>query len=133
MKIIIIWGTGVFWQFWKKYFEMKWCEVIISSRKTQIQPKEAVLLWEVIIFSVSIRNTVSVIEELIPHIPPNKLIMDFTGIKTKTSESLKKYTNWEVVATHPMFWPWITSLENQNIAYDPIFPWEKWEKIKKFW
>ncbi len=129
MKIVIIWWTWVFWQFWKKYFEEKWFEVIISSRSTTIKPEEAVILWDVIIFSVSIRNTVKIIRDLLPYIPANKLIMDFTGIKLKASEELAKYTLWEVVATHPMFGPWATSLENQNIAFDPIKAWVKWEKI----
>lgn len=133
MKIVIIGWTWVFWQFWKKYFEKKWLEVIISSRSTEIKPKDAVLLWDVIIFCVSIRHTVKTIRDLIPLIPEWKLVMDFTGIKSKASEELAKYTIWEVVATHPMFWPWISSLENQNIAYDPISPWMKWEKIYAFW
>lgn len=133
MKIVIIGWTWVFWQFWKRYFEAKWFEVIISSRKTEIKPQDAVKLGDVIIFCVSIRYTVKTIWELIPFIPKDKLVMDFTGIKSKASEELSKYTLWEVVATHPMFWPWITSLENQNIAYDPINPWKKWDKIFTMW
>lgn len=129
MKIVIVWWTWVFWQFWKKYFESKWFEVIVTSRSTTIKPEDAVKLGDVIIFSVSIRNTVNTIKNLIPYIPENKLVMDFTGIKSKASEELSKYSLWEVVATHPMFWPWISSLENQNIAFDPINPWKKWEKI----
>ena len=129
MKIVIIGWTWVFWQFWKRYFEEKWFEVIISSRSTTIKPQEAVTLWDVIIFSVSIRNTVKTIRELLPYIPENKLIMDFTWIKLKASEEMSKYTLWEVVATHPMFGPWVKNLENQNIAFDPIKPWKKWEEI----
>lgn len=133
MKIVIIWWTWVFWQFWKRYFEAKWFEVIVSSRSTELTPQDAVKLGDIIIFSVSIRHTVKTIKDLIPYIPEWKLVMDFTGIKTKASEELSKYTLWEVVATHPMFWPWITSLENQNIAYDPIKAWIKWKKIYNLW
>lgn len=133
MKIVIIWWTWVFWQFWKRYFESKWQEIIISSRSTKVTPQEAVKLGDVIIFCVSIRNTVKIIWELVSYIPAWKLVMDFTGIKSKASEELKKYTLWEVVATHPMFWPWITSIENQNIAYDPIKPGVKWKFIYSLW
>ncbi|MDD3302567.1 MAG: prephenate dehydrogenase/arogenate dehydrogenase family protein [Candidatus Gracilibacteria bacterium] len=129
MKIVIVGGTGVFGQFWKKYFESKGFEVIVTSRSTTIKPEDAVKLGDVIIFSVSIRNTVNTIKNLIPYIPENKLVMDFTGIKSKASEELSKYSLGEVVATHPMFGPWISSLENQNIAFDPINPGKKWEKI----
>lgn len=133
MKIVIIWWTGVFWQFWKKYFEWKGLEVIISSRTTEIKPKDAVKLWDVIIFCLSIRNTIEVIKELIPLIPQNKLVMDFTWIKSNIIEELKKYKLGEVVWTHPMFWPKILSLQNQNIAFDPIKTWGKWQKIYDIW
>jgi prephenate dehydrogenase len=65
---------------------------------------------------------VQVIENLIPHIPPGKLLMDFTGIKTKATKVLSQYTTGEVIATHPMFGPWTTSLKDQNIAFDPVLP-----------
>lgn len=133
MKIVIVWWTWTFWKFWKDYFTKKWFEVIISSRNSEIKPKDAILLWDVIIFSISIRNSLSVMQELIPLISENKLVMDFTWIKSKTTLELSKYTLWEVVATHPMFWPWIKSLENQNIAFDPINPGEKWKIISDIW
>ncbi|EKE29606.1 MAG: Prephenate dehydrogenase [uncultured bacterium (gcode 4)] len=132
-KIVIIWWTSKFWQFWQRYFEGKWHEVIVSSRNTLIKPEEAVKLWDIIIFSVSIRSTISVIRELVPLIPPNRLIMDFTWIKIEATDELRKYALWEVVATHPMFGPWIKSLKNQNIAFDSILWWEKWDYIRNLW
>ncbi|MDD2516165.1 MAG: prephenate dehydrogenase/arogenate dehydrogenase family protein [Candidatus Gracilibacteria bacterium] len=132
-KIVIIGGTSLFGQFWKKYFEEKGQEVIITSRNTKLTSKEAVKMGDIIIFSVSIRHTVEVIKELIPEIPVSKLIMDFTGIKNEATAELKKYTSGEVVATHPMFGPWIKSLQNQNIAFDPVSPGEKWDFIYNIW
>lgn len=129
LKIVIIWWTSDFWIFWQKYFEKKWFEVLISSRSTEIKPEEAVTMWDIIIFSVSIRYTKNLIKKLVPLIPKKKLVMDFTGIKVEASNELKKYSSWEVVATHPMFWPWIKSLKWQNIAFDPINPWKKWKII----
>lgn len=127
--IVIIWWTWKFWSFWSKYFEQRWYDVIISSRKTELKPKEAVKKWDIIIVSVPIRFTVWVIKEIVPHMWKWKLLMDFTWIKIDASKELATYKDWEVVATHPMFWPWIDSLKNQNIAFDPISPWEKWKKI----
>lgn len=133
MKIVIIGWTWVFWQFWKTYFEKKWLEVIISSRTTEIKPKDAVKQGNIIIFCLSIRNTKNVIKEIIPYISKNKLVMDFTGIKSQSIKELKKYNLWEVVWTHPMFWPKILSIKNQNIAFDPIKSWKKWQKIYDMW
>ncbi len=127
LSIVIIGWTGKFWMVWKKYFERKWHNVIISSNNTQLKPEKAVKLGDIIIISVPIRNTVDVIKNIIPFIPDNKLLIDFTGIKKKASLELSKYTRGEVVATHPMFWPWVESLNNQNIIYDPINPWKKWD------
>lgn len=82
---------------------------------------------------MSIRATVKTIESLIPHIPPDKLLLDFTGIKTEATRALSEYITGEVVATHPMFGPWITSLRDQNIAFDPVRPGEKWEFLYNLW
>lgn len=132
-KIVIIGWTSKFWQLWQRYFEEKWQEVIITSRTTEIKPEEAVKMGDIIIFSVSIRYTVETIQKLIPLIPEGRLVMDFTGIKKEASDELKKYTKWEVIATHPMFGPWIKKLEKQNIAFDPIKTWEKWDFIYNLW
>lgn len=131
--ITIIGWTSKFWQFWQRYFEEKWLQVIIASRSTKITPEQAVKQADIIIISVSIRSTVQTIENLIPHIPPNKLLIDFTGIKTEATKALSQYATGEVVATHPMFGPWITSLRDQNIAFDPVRAGEKWDFIYSLW
>ncbi len=46
---------------------------------------------------------------------------------------MKKYKGWEVIWTHPMFWPNVPSLKNQNIAFDPVKKWSKWEYIYNLW
>ncbi len=131
--ITIIGWTSKFWQFWQRYFEEKWLHVIIASRSTKITPEQAVKQADIIIISVSIHSTVETIENLIPYIPPNKLLVDFTGIKSVATKALSSYSTGEVVATHPMFGPWITSLKDQNIAFDPVLPWEQWEYLKNIW
>lgn len=131
--ICIIGGTSKFWQFWKQYFLERWQVVIIASRSTAITPSQAVQMADIIIFSLSIRHTVSTIRELVPLIPPGRLVMDFTGIKTEATEELRKYTHGEVIAAHPMFGSWIKNLKDQNIAFDPIFPGKKWDYMKHLW
>ncbi len=133
MKIALIGWTSKYGAWWQEYFQKKWKEVLISSRSTKLTPKEAVKDADIIIFTVSIRYTVKTIKELLPHISEDKLVMDFTGIKKQATDELKKYTKWEVVATHPMFWPWIKSLEDQNIIYDPVFTGNKWNYIYDMW
>ena len=129
LRVVIIGWTSKFWQLWKKYFESKWHSVLVSTNSTQIKPKEAVCKWDIIIISVPIRYTVEVIKELIPFIWENKLLIDFTWIKIETKKQLLNYTKWEIVSIHPMFGPWISSLKNQNISYDPIVVWEKWDYL----
>lgn len=127
--IAIIWWTGNFWKFWHKYFEQNWFNVIISGRSTEIKPIDAVKISDIIIISVPIRYTVTTIKEIIPFIPDDKLLIDFTWIKTEASIELSKYTKGEVVSTHPMFWPWVKWISWQNIAFDPIDPWKKWNNL----
>lgn len=78
-------------------------EVVIASRSTPISPQEAIKEADIIIFSVSIRATLDVMDAIIPYIPADRLVMDFTGIKEEASHHLARYTSGEVVATHPMF------------------------------
>lgn len=129
--IVIIWGTSPFWQLWKRYFESKWHEVIVSTNNTEIKPKDAVKKWDIIIVSVPIRYTINVLKELIPFIWNDKLLIDFTGIKIDVSKELINYTKGEVVSIHPMFWPWVKSIKDHNISYDPIKTGVKWEYIYK--
>jgi len=107
--------------------------MVLSSRNTDLKPKDAVKLADIIIISVPIRHTVQVIQELIEYLPDDRLLMDFTGIKTEATCALAGYTRGEVVATHPMFGPWVQGLQGQNIAYDALNPWEKWQKIYDLW
>ncbi len=131
--ITIIGWTSKFWQLWKRYFERKWLQVIVASRSTKITPEEAVKLADIIIISVGIRSTIKTVGNLIPHIPPGKLLLDFTGIKTEATRALSQYASGEVVATHPMFGPWVTDIRDQNIAFDPVCPGEKWEFLYNLW
>ncbi|MDD2486812.1 MAG: prephenate dehydrogenase/arogenate dehydrogenase family protein [Candidatus Gracilibacteria bacterium] len=131
--ISIIGGTGKFGQFWQKYFESKGLEVISCGRSGPISPIEAIRSSDIVIFSLSIRYTKKVIGDLIPLIPEGKLIIDFTGIKQEATDEMRKYVSGEVVGTHPMFGPNVKSLENQNIAFDPIMPGEKWDFIYNLW
>lgn len=132
-KIAIIGWTWRYWQFWKKYFESKWNSVIVTWRSSEITSEEALVIADIIIISVSIRNTVKVIRELIPFIPENKLLLDFTWIKKDSLKEMKKYKKWEIIWTHPMFWPNVPSLSKQNIAFDPVKPWKKWKYIFELW
>lgn len=133
LKIWIIWWTWKFWQFWQKYFESKWLEVIVCWSNWPVTPIDIIKSADIIIFSLSIRYTKKIIKELVPEIPEWKLLLDFTWIKKEATDEMKKYIWGEVVWTHPMFWPNIKSLENQNIAFDPIMPWEKWNFIYNLW
>ncbi len=133
LKIVIIWWTSPFWTLWKNYFEDKDHEVIVSTNNTKLKPTEAVKMWDIIIVSVPIRYTSEVLKEIIPLIPKDKLLIDFTGIKLEAINELKNYNIWEIVSVHPMFGPWVSSIKNQNISYDPIVPWDKWNYIKTLW
>jgi prephenate dehydrogenase len=68
-------------------------EVMITGRSTPLTPREAVQGADIIIFSVSIRAVASAIDELIPSLPPDRLVMDFTGIKQEASRHLRQYRN----------------------------------------
>ncbi len=83
---------------------------------------EAVKDADITIFSVPIEYMVDTIKEVAPHAKENSLLIDVTSVKTKTAEALEKYSpeNTDILPTHPMFGPRVSSLEGQVVILTPI-------------
>ncbi len=66
---------------------------------------------DVLINAVSLENTVSVFEEVVPFLPENCIISDITSVKNGL---LKYYQNCgkRFVSTHPMFGPTFANIKN---------------------
>lgn len=83
---------------------------------------KAVKKADITIFSVPIEYMVDTIKDVAPHAPKGSLLMDVTSVKTETAEALNKYapSDVNILPTHPMFGPRVTSLEGQVVILTPI-------------
>lgn len=137
-KLVIIWWTWDFssWvasflnvHFWNKLdIYITWKDKEISKEVSEkIWVKyyedniEAVKNSNIVVFWVSINNTCDVIKEVWPHIKAWSIVFDITSIKKWPSEFLKKYVSKDclIIPTHPMFWPWLSSIAGQIFVLTP--------------
>ncbi len=129
-KIIvgIIGGTGKIGQFFKRFFELNECKVLISSRGNRLSPKRCAELSDVVLISVPISVTLKVIKEVAPYIHKDSLLIDTTSIKKEPVDAMVRYSKSEVIGMHPVFSPDIKSLKNKTIVLCPARTkkWLKW-------
>ena len=115
MKIAIIGGKGQMGQMFAEAFRKQECELILTGSKDN--NTEAVKDADIVIISVPIRETVKVIEEIAHHIKQDALLTDFTSVKTKPMEAMKK-AKCAVLGGHPLFDSSV-SFESQNFILCP--------------
>ncbi len=142
MRIAIIGGSGEFGRLFAKLFKEEGHEVTITGRDVHKGEKVAEQLGvgftddnvaaakegDVVIISVYIENTVEAIKQVAPHVRPGCLLMDFTSVKVEPCVAMEKHAGKEVeiLGTHPMFGPRVTSLEGLTVILTPIRL-KKWE------
>ncbi len=140
-RIAIIGGTGEFGRLFAHIFKEEGHEVTITGRDREKgmrvaraagvtytdDNKAAASDSDIVIISVSIENTVAVIEEVAPLLKKGSLIMDFTSVKTRPVEAMEANApeDTDVIGAHPMFGPRVGSLEGQTVILTPVRA-EKW-------
>ena len=77
---------------------------------------------DITIFAVPIAITEKIIEMYAPYLKLWSMVLDVTSIKKWPSNALEKYSpKWVLVLpTHPMFWPYISSIAGQIFVLCPI-------------
>ena len=128
VKVGIIGGTGQMGKLFRRFFEKNNCEVLVSSRKTNLKPKDCARQSDVVMVSVPIDVTVSVIKKIGSYINKNSLLIDTTSIKKEPVKTMLQYAKCEVIGMHPMFGPNVSSFKNQTIILCPARTkrWLKW-------
>jgi len=152
-KISILGGTGDFGSLFARAFREQGYEVLITGRNEARGRKVAQALgvgytsdniraaaWgDVVIVSVSMENTLEVIKEVAPEVREGCLLMDFTSVKAEPCRLMDSLAREgvEIIGTHPMFGPRITSFEGLVFILTPIrgerwLSWlEKWLEEKR--
>jgi prephenate dehydrogenase len=74
---------------------------------------------DIVIYSVPIAVTQKVIEETLPHLKTGTIVADVTSIKKFPSKAMQERKDLIVIPTHPMFWPYISSIAGQVFVLTP--------------
>lgn len=133
-KVLILGGTGEMGQWFTRFFKEKGYEVTVWGKggKTEIARKlevpfalnleEAIPGSDIVIVSVPINVTEETIAEFAPKMKAGSLLMDFTSIKVKPVEAMKKFapSDVEILGTHPMFGPTIPTIRGQTVILVPV-------------
>jgi prephenate dehydrogenase len=126
--ISIIGGTGQMGQFFRKFFQKQGYKVLIAGRKTKLKPEDCANKADVVIVSVPINKTVDVIKKIGNFVKKDSLLMDITSLKKEPVKAMLKYSESEVIGTHPVFGPNVKTIKNQTVILCPARgkKWLKW-------
>jgi len=134
IKVLIIGGTGEMGQWFTRFFKERGYEVTVWGRggKIEIARKMEVPFVsdleitvpesDIVIVSVPINVTEGTIAEIAPKMKAGSLLMDFTSIKVKPVEAMRKFapSDVEILGTHPMFGPTIPTIRGQTVILVPV-------------
>ncbi|MFH0834632.1 MAG: prephenate dehydrogenase/arogenate dehydrogenase family protein [Patescibacteria group bacterium] len=103
----IVGGRGEMGVCFQNFFRKRgFKKILISGRhpdgKAIISNEELAQKADVVIISVTLENTVKVINEIAPLLKEDQLLIDLSSIKTPQVEAMLK-SKAEVLGTHPMF------------------------------
>ncbi len=115
-KIGIIGGKGLMGKWLFDFFQNSGFIVNISDINTKLSNIDIIQQCKVIILSTPVNEAIKIIEEIGKLLKPDQLLLDVCSQKEDILHAMLKYSNAEVVGTHPMFGPSITTLKNQNIV-----------------
>lgn len=131
-QVVIIWWEWKFWEFAWNLISQTWIKVVNILENTTEQEKQGIINnSQVIIFSVPISQTVEIIKSFADMLTWDKLVMDFTWLKSGAVWELKKLNVYEIVWTHPMFWPFWDNLRWKKIIFSEEKTWKKWKFVRR--
>ena len=128
ITIGIIGGTGNMGRWFKDFFSGAGYKVLISGRKTPVAPTDMAKKSDVVILSVPLDVAIRLSEEIGPILSHDQLLMDLCSLKETILKSMLRFTQAQVVGTHPLFGPFTDSIKGQNIIVCPGrgTAWLKW-------
>jgi prephenate dehydrogenase len=114
----IIGGTGKMGRLFGSVLERHGFEVLVSGRATTLTNRRLAEESDLVMVSVPIRSTVGVIGEIAPLLTEEQLLCDLTSLKEGPVKAMLS-SKAQVLGTHPLFGPAVSSLRNQTIILTP--------------
>lgn len=119
LTVGIIGGNGGMGRFFDKVFRKHGCDILVSSRNTELTSKELALRSDVIFLSTPVEAALEIAREIGPILREDQLLADFCSQKEAIVKCMVENTKAEVVGTHPMFGPTVQILKGQNVILCP--------------
>jgi chorismate mutase/prephenate dehydrogenase len=94
-------------------------DLLVADLDTELTVMEAASAADVVVVSVPILSTEEVIRQVGPALRPEAILMDVTSLKEGPMRAMLESTKANVVGTHPMFGPDVTTLEGQRVVLCP--------------
>jgi prephenate dehydrogenase len=114
----IIGGTGKMGGLFGSVLARHGFEILASGRSTPLSNRELAEESDLVMVSVPIRSTVGVIGEIAPLLTGEQLLCDLTSLKGEPVKAMLS-SKAQVLGTHPLFGPTVSSLRNQTIILTP--------------
>jgi prephenate dehydrogenase len=118
-RIGIVGGLGAMGRWFHRVFEAVGLEVEVADRDTPLSNGELARRVDIVVVAVPIGVTAAVMQELLPALRADQLLVDLTSVKTPVVDLLRSAPG-EVLSLHPMFGPSAPSLEGQVVVVCPI-------------
>jgi prephenate dehydrogenase len=115
----IVGGTGHMGQWFARLFESAGHRVVVTGRKTALQPKDLPDFCHAVFLSTPLEPAVEIAREIGPLLVETQLLSDFCSLKEEITRAMTEATRAEVVGTHPLFGPLETTLSGQNVVLCP--------------
>lgn len=135
-KVTVIGAAGRMGLWFTKYFMSKGFQTTVSDIETEevkktakktgalfaSDNKTAVYDSDYVFLCTPIRNTSSLITELLPHMKKGSVLAEITSIKSRTVGALKNTSEYGIkpLSIHPMFGPSTDSIEGVTIVVVPV-------------
>ncbi|MDD4860134.1 MAG: prephenate dehydrogenase [Dehalococcoidales bacterium] len=133
MKIAIIGGAGKMGRWFARFLHQDGKEVIICGRNENRLREtghelgiavaaipEAVKTADAVLLSVPPNSFEAVVQQIVPYVKADQIIIDITSVKTLPVDIMHKYLgSATILGTHPMFGPGAKSFVNQNVILTP--------------
>ncbi|MFN3504772.1 MAG: prephenate dehydrogenase/arogenate dehydrogenase family protein [Caldimicrobium sp.] len=120
-NIGIIGGAGKMGSLFKRFFQKKGYNVLISDKEVGLPLNKLLNQAKIILISLPIEIFPKVIMEMAPLVRDSHWIMDICSLKYEPAKIMKKYLKkGELLATHPLFGPFEEDLKGKTIAYYPL-------------
>ncbi len=114
-------------RWFEAFFREAGIDPTVSDVKDSPISEKLVISCDVILLAVPVTAIEDVMKSVGPFIRPDALLVDISSIKREPINCMLKYSQSEVIGTHPLFGPSATSLTDQTMFLCPSRT-EKWIK-----